>query len=102
MNRSGRTTRMLTKALEAAGDHEVVPIMVHSETAIDPLKRIAWSLMHKWPDGKDRFFKLRFCRTGANLRGLPSKPIFVDNQWVASIQWILEVLKDAKETERNG
>jgi len=96
----GRSILMLKQALELAGDHVVVPILVPSAAVGKALSNIAWGLLYEYEDGPARHKRLRFISSGTvtHLAGFPETPVLADHTWYESIAWVQDALDRLRKT----
>lgn len=103
MSDERRTTRMLQKALELAGEHDVVPILVPNVNIGRTLSDMAWDLLYEYEDGPARHKRLKFVPNGAqaHLAGFPEQPVLADHTWHDSVAWVFEAQRRLQATERS-
>lgn len=104
MSNERRSTLMLKKALELAGEHDVVPILVPNFNIGHTLSDMAWNLLGEYEDGPDRHKRLKFVPNGqhTHLAGFPETPVLADHTWHDSVAWVLEAQRRLEATEGRG
>ena len=118
MRGSGRTTRMLRRALELAREHHRVIVMVPGRSFFKPLTQALHFILcdsqppyDKLPGLHPRLMeeerelvnRIQFCSTAWDYQALtlgqPPAPTLADHTWLERTRWIDRAKEQIKKTE---